>query len=350
MMPEYDCPMMKKWSLILAFILIGVAAFSQVSTKDSVIAPTNDISVIDTSIDYDELFRDFDSFMDSISMPGSYFLASLSAGKRYYNFESKNSSLITSSKKLTYSPTLGYYAKSGLGITTNGYIINDQNKMNLYQVALTPSFDYIKNRNLATGVSYTRFFTRDSLPFYTTPLQNEVYAYFTYRKWWVRPLLSLSYGWGSRTDYMQREELIQDLRLRRRGFTYINTKESVSDFSVIASVRHDFYWLDIFTHKDYIRFTPQIALTSGTQKFGFNQSSSTYATISRTGSNVLFSTENVYLDDQIKFQPLSLALYLRTEYSLGKFFIQPQFIFDYYFPASSNNFNAVFSVNAGFIF
>ncbi|MEO7393841.1 MAG: hypothetical protein ABIU11_02800, partial [Chitinophagaceae bacterium] len=326
--------MIKIWSFILAFLVVGATAFSQTGTADTVIVPANNISEIDTSIDYDELFRDFDDFMDSILTPRSYLLGSLSVGKGYYNFESKSSSLITSSKKLTYSPTLGYYNKNGLGVTSTGYIVNDGKNMNLYQAALTPSFDYLKDRNLATGISYTRFFTRDSLSFYTTPIQNEFYSYFTYRKWWFRPSLSLSYGWGSRTDYMQREELIQDLRLRRRGFTYVNTKESVSDFSVVASVRHDFYWLDIFTHNDFIRFTPQLAFTSGTQKFGFNQSSSTYATIARTGSNILFNTENVYLDDQIKFQPLSLTFYLRTEYSIGKFFIQPQCIFDYYFPAA----------------
>ncbi len=341
---------MKKWSLILAFTLLCVAAFPQAGTTDTVIAPVTDFSVIDTSIDYDELFRDFDAFMDSILTPRSYFLSSLSLAKGYYNFESKSSSLITSSKKLTYTPTLGYYHKGGLGITATGYVINDEKNLNLYQVGVTPSFDYLKNKSLATGISYTKFFTKDSLPFYTTPIQNELYAYFTYRKWWVRPSLSLSYGWGSRTDYMQREELIQDLRLRRRGFTYINTTESVSDFSIMASVRHDFYWLDIFTSNDHIRLTPQVSFTSGTQKFGLNQSSSTYATLLRTGSNVLFNTESVYLDDQIKFQPLSFTLYLRSEYSLGKFFIQPQFIVDYYFPASGNNLNTMFSVNTGFIF
>jgi hypothetical protein len=144
--------------------------------------------------------------------------------------------------------------------------------------------------------------------------------------------------------------VIQDLRLRRRGFTYINTKETISDFSLMTSVRHDFYWLDVFTFNDHIRFTPQLALTSGTQKFGFNQSSSTFATVIRTGSNVLYSTENVYLDDQLKFQPLSLTLFLRGEYSIKKFFIQPQLTMDYYFPATSNNFTTLFSLNLGFMF
>jgi hypothetical protein len=124
----------------------------------------------------------------------------------------------------------------------------------------------------------------------------------------------------------------------------------VSDFSLLLSVRHDFYWLDVIAFNDHIRFTPQITLTSGTQKFGFNQTSSTYATVVRTGSNVLYSTEEIYLDDQIKFQPLSLSLFLRGEYAIKKFFIQPQLALDYYFPAEKNNFATMFSLNLGFMF
>ena len=288
--------------------------------------------------------------MDSLLTPRSYSLASLPIGKGYYNYSSKTDYSISTTQKLNYSPTLGYFHKGGLGISGTGYIVNDGENLNFYQSGITPSFDYLKNRSIATGISYTRYLTRDSLPFYTTPLQNELYGYFMYRKSWFKPSVALSYGWGSRNDYMQREELIQDLRLRRRGFTYINTEETVSDFSLMASIRHDFYWLEVFSIRDHIRLTPQLAFTSGTQKFGFNQSSSTYATTIRTGSNVLFNTDNVYLDDQIDFQPLSLTMYLRGEYSFGKFFFQPQLILDYYFPADTKNFNALFTLNAGFFF
>ena len=344
--------MLIKWPILLTIIasLLCVNTFAQDNKVDSVIVPVKEVPLIDTTIDYDALFRDFDAFMDSILSPNSYFLSSLSIGKGYYNFESKSAATITTTKKLTYSPMLGYYHKSGFGLTATGYLVDDGQKMNLFQGGISPSFDYLKNKDFATGISYTKYFTKDSLPFYTTPIQNELYAYFTYRKWWIRPMLAASYGWGSRTDYMQREELIQDLRLRRRGFTYINTEETISDFSLIASLRHDFYWLDVFTYKDHIRFTPQLSFTSGTQKFGFNQSSSTYATTVRTGTNVLFNSENVYLDDQIKFQPLSLTLFLRGEYSIGKFFIQPQLMLDYYFPENADNFNAIFQMNLGFIF
>jgi hypothetical protein len=118
----------------------------------------------------------------------------------------------------------------------------------------------------------------------------------------------------------------------------------------MTSVRHDFYWLDVFTYKDHIRFTPQVTFTSGTQKFGFNQSSSTYGTLINTRTNVLYSNESVYLDDEIRFQPLSLTLFLRGEYAIGKFFVQPQLAMDYYFPATSNNFNTIFSLNIGCMF
>ena len=342
--------MIKKCYIILAFTLIGIAASSQSNTSDTTIVPTDNSFLIDTTIDYGELFQDFEAFMDSILSPHSYFLATISLGKSFYNFESKTNSSTKAIQKLTYSPTVGYYHKSGLGINATGYIVDDGTKMNLYQSSVSPSFDYLKNKSIATGISYTRFFTKDSLPFYTTPLQNELYGYFTYRKSWIRPTVAVSYGWGSRSDYSEREEQLIDIWLRRRGYTYINTEESISDFSLTTSIRHDFYWLDVLTYKDHIRFTPQLSFTSGTQKFGFNQKSNTYVTKLPNNSSVLYNSDNVYLDDKLKFQPLALTMNFRGEYSIGKFFVQPQFALDYYFPATTDNFSSYFSINVGCMF
>lgn len=327
---------------------MGITSFSQSTTVDTIKA--KEPFSIDTTFDYDLLMDDLEAFLDSISSPHNYFLGSIAMGRGYFNIKSKSNVLLETAERFTYTPTLGYFHKSGLSLTATGNIINDEEKLNMYQVSVTPGYDYLENRDLATGITYTKYFTRDSLDFYTTPLQNELYAYFTYRKWWVRPTLALSYGWGSRTDYNEREALIQDLRLRQSGITRVNSTESISDFSLISSMRHDFYWLDIFTYNDHIRFTPQLSFVSGTQKFGFNQSANTFATVIRTGANVLYNSENVYLDDQLYFQPLSLTMFLRGEYSISKFFVQPQVIFDYYFPAADKNFSTLFSFNLGFIF
>jgi len=350
--------MLKKSIIILPLFFLGMASFAQMSSVDT--SKRNDTSkkkekvddwALDSTIDYDLLLQDMETFLDSISLPHSYLLGSLAMGTGYYNYTSKTTALIEARRGFTYIPTLGFFYKNGLSLTASGNIVSEENsKLNLYQIGVSPGYDYLKNKDFATGFAYTRFFTKDTLSFYTTPLQNEVYAYFTYRKWWFKPSIALSYGWGSRTDYVEREEQIQDLRLRRSGVTRINSTESVSDFSIITSVRHDFYWLGIFSYKDHVRITPQLSFVSGTQKFGFNQSANTYATILRTGTNVLYNSENVNLDDQVEFQPLSLTMFLRGEYSIGKFFIQPQLVFDYYFPANKDNFSTLFSVNLGVLF
>ena len=349
--PGHHCRMLKKRIIILPIFFLGITVFSQVSTSDTTKKKEKvEDWAIDSTIDYDLLLQDMESFLDSISSPHSYLLGSFAMGTGYFNYTSKSTTLLETRRDFTYIPTLGYYHKSGLSLNATGNIITDNSKPNLYQIAVSPGYDYLENKNLATGITYTRFFTKDTLSFYTTPLQNELFAYFTYRKWWIRPTIALSYGWGNRTDYVEREELIQDLRLRRSGVTRINSKESITDFSVIASLRHDFYWLNVFSYKDHFRLTPQLAFISGTQKFGFNQSANTYATIVRTGANVLYNSESVFLDDQLKFQPLSLTMFLRTEYSIGKFFIQPQLVFDYYFPTEQENFSTLFSINLGMIF
>ena len=355
-MRRYHCRMLRNFITILTLLIWAIPSFSQVqsdTTKKTVNKKKYDKVedwTLDSTVDYDLLLQDMESFLDSISLPHSYLLGSVAVGRGYFNFTSKSSAFIETRKSFTYTPTLGFFHKGGLSLTATGNIVNHEDKLNFYQVAVSPGYDYMTNRDLAAGFTYTRFFTKDSLPFYTTPLQNELYAYFTVRKWWIRPTVALSYGWGSRTDYEERAELIQDLRLRNDGITRINSTESISDFSVITSLRHDFYWLDVFSYKDHFRLTPQLSFISGTQKFGFNQSANTYATIIRTGANVLYNSENVYLDDQLDFQPLSLTMFLRGEYSISKFFIQPQLVFDYYFPTDQKNFSTLFSCNVGFIF
>ncbi|MEI9808075.1 MAG: hypothetical protein WDO16_09480 [Bacteroidota bacterium] len=183
------------------------------------------------------------------------------------------------------------------------------------------------------------------MSFYVSPLQNEINGYFLWRKSWLQPGIAVNYGWGSRTEYKKRLLFIQ--RLRRRALFVTTKEESITDLSLTASIKHNFYWRNIFSEKDYIKLTPQVSFSGGTQKFGFNQSTGTYGI---TRLNILYNNGGVNLDDELKFQPLSLTLYLRSEYSVGKFFIQPQLLFDYYFPAEDKNFTTLFSVNAGFMF
>ena len=204
--------MVKKYLIIICFIVCSNLANSQTPEQDSIPLTANDLA-LDTSINYDDLFNEFDLFLDSLLAPRSYFLANLSVGQGYFNFSNKTNTKISVVQKFTWSPSIGYYSKNGLGLTLTGYMVNDSPRLNLYQVSFSPSYDFLKNKNIAAGISYMRFFTKDSLRFYVSPLQNEVNGYFLWRKAWLQPGIAASYGWGSRTEYKKRVRFLERLRM-----------------------------------------------------------------------------------------------------------------------------------------
>lgn len=332
---------MKNILCIVFFVLLNACVFAQ--KKE---APAKD-PVLD-AVDYDVLFDELDDFLDSLLKPRSYTIVSVNGGSNYFDYTIGNN--LKTEKQLVISPSVGYFDKSGFGINANLMAVKQEKKLNAYQLATSLSYDYLKNMDFATGISATHYFTKEKVDFYTSPLKNEVFGYFSYRRLWVKPALSASYGWGSRTSFEDREQYITKLRLRKRGYTRVNVEETVADFNVMLSLRHDFYWLDILTPNSFIRLSPQLSFTGGTQKFGFNQTTNSYRYNLINGKVDKQQSEKVSLDDQMKFQPLSVACALRSEFSLGKFFLQPQLAFNYYLPAEEKNLAAMFSVNTGFIF
>jgi hypothetical protein len=336
----------KKGLVVYACMLLAIAGSAQ--RPDTLPAAIDRDLAVDTSLDYDDVLSDLDSFLDSLLAPRSYFLMNASAGNGYFNYKNNGNTGLETKKKLVFSPALGYYHKTGPGITVSGNIIDDGRKYNLYQYAISPSFDFIRSRRWVANISYTRYIIKNELPFYITPLENEVNAWFLWRKAWLQPGLSANYGWGSRSDLEKRERYIELFNIRRGGT--IVTTSSIADFSATASLRHTFYWLALLKYNDYLRFTPLLAFSAGTQKFGFNQTTGIHTINSRNSDNSKYNTGNVNLDDRLKFQPLSATLYLRPEYATGKFFIQPQLILDYYFPGTSKNLTVLFSLNAGLMF
>lgn len=303
--------------------------------------------IIDSTDYYNDLFNELDSFLDSLTAPRTFFIANIGFSNSNFNFTTKNNTAVEDNRKLNLTPSFGFYHKSGLGLNASAAITHD-GRLNPFQFLFTGSYDYLKNIQFITGLSYTRVFTKDSLPFYTSPLQNEAAAYFTYKKAWLKPSLTATYGWGSRTAYEERKETINILRgPNRTGYTIIETEENVSDFSLALSLRHDFYWLDKLGPKSSLRFTPQLTFTSGTQKFGFNQTSNSYILPRKTSTNVLYNSDNIALDDHNRFQPLSITAFLKSEVSWGRFYMQPQIGFDYYLPAKQKNFSTALTLNIG---
>lgn len=302
----------------------------------------------DTTAILDSLLEDFDDYLDSISRRRSLFMVGVGIGTGVFSFESKSTVFISNEKKPIITPSIGYFHKSGLGISAMGYGLLNDSKFSFYQFAISPSYDLI-SKKISTGISYTHYFNKDSLDFYTTPISNELYGYFSYKKWWVRPTISFSYGWGSQTAYEKQKYRIWSRQLQQLQDYYITIKnvESVRDLSVTLSLRKDFDWYGVVSKEDNITLTPVLLANAGTQQFGFNTSYS--YTFNPVRVNSLPSNNSI--SDQTQFAMQSVSTILRVSYMKGKFLLQPQVLFDYYLqPTDSNPFNTVFSVSVSMAF
>jgi hypothetical protein len=331
------------------FLLIGILILSngnlihaQQTKLDSLFMSGDTTAVLDS------LLADFDDYLDSISKRKNLFFVGVGVGTGFFSFEDKNSVFISTEKKLIVSPSMGYYHKSGLGISATAYALNDKNKFTFYQYSISPSYDFI-GKKVSTGISYSRYFNKDSLDFYTTPISNEVFTYFSYKGWWLRPTISLSYGWGTKTEYEKQKYRIWSRQLQQVQDYYVTIKnvESVKDFSVTFSLRKDFNWYDVLGKDDNFTFTPVLLLNGGTQQFGFNTSYS--YTFNTVRINSLPSNSSA--SDQTGFALQSTGAILRASYMKGKFLVQPQVLFDYYLlPTESERLNTVFSINFSLAF
>lgn len=335
---------MKKLATVLLVLISFQPCFAQEGRLDSLFTNRDTTAVMDS------LMQDFNKFLDSLATPKSFFALNLGVGTGFFSFENKNSVFLTTRKKLIFSPSAGYYHRSGLGISATGFLIHDDGALNLYQVAFSPSYDLIK-RKFSTGFSYTRYFSKDSLNFYATPIQNELFAYFTWKKLWVRPSINFAYGWGSKTDYERRRlmRINRFLSQRDRYFVDIKNEEKVQDLSMTVSLRKDFDWYDVLGKNDNITFTPLVMLNSGTQNFGFNTSYSYSFNAIRTNS----LPSNSSITDKTGFALQSASLALRCSYLSGRFIIQPQVLFDYYLAElddDSSPLNTVYAITAGWSF
>jgi hypothetical protein len=336
---------MKKLLVLIVFMVAMQPSFSQNGGKlDSLFAKGDTTAVMDS------LLKDFDSYLDSLTGRKSFFIVNTGIGTGFFSFNDRNSVAVNTEKKLIFSPSVGYFHKTGLGIAASGYALLN-NGMNFYQYSFSPSFDCIK-KSFSTGIAYTRYLTKDSLDFYTTPIQNELFAYFSYKKWWVRPTLSVSYGWGSKNEEEKREAYrrLRILEATRSYWVNIKKTTSVRDFSTTISVRKDIDWYNVLGKADNITLTPIFMLNAGTQNYGFNTSYS--YNFSPVRANSLPSNNDISDNTQFAFQSACAAL--RGSYLKGRFLLQSQVLFDYFLQDlgddSGSKLNTVYSITAGFSF
>ncbi|MBL7699372.1 MAG: hypothetical protein JNK79_14505, partial [Chitinophagaceae bacterium] len=275
----------------------------------------------------------------------SFFIATLGAGTGFFNFKNYQAENFITERKLILSPSVGFFHKTGLGISATGYAVS-HDKLSFYQASLTPSYDYIRPRLFSTGIGFTKYFTKNNLPFYSTPICNEISGYFSYKRFLVQPAVAIAYGWGSRTEYEEHKtEVFLMRRFRNPRVITVRNEESVRDLSMIFSLRHDFDFREVLYTGDAITITPVIVYSAGTQNFGLNTS---FSSTSKRLNN--FLPGNQFIKDKTNFDSQSVSAILRVDYSISRFFVQSQFLVDYFLHTADNRLNNAFAVIGGVYF
>lgn len=212
--------------------------------------------------------------------------------------------------KTFLSPSLSYYHKSGFYAGVSSYYLFNANSNPWFEWDLTAGYDYTKNKNFLTGISYTRYIYADSSDVPATPIKNEIFAYFYYRKWWLQPGLSLDYGWG--------KDVAKGMHVREtlRG----------NDFNVIAAIRHPFIYSGVLARTDVIMFTPSVNFTLGTANYYSNLKAFQY--ISRSTKLMKAKRhpgKELNFEDHTDFEPRAVDVTLNLSYFIGRINLAPSF-------------------------
>lgn len=285
---------------------------------------------------------DLMSLLDSGDASISY--TSISAGVSNRLFSIRNNALNskeTSSGKIIYAASAGYFHKSGLSITTGVNMLNDINGLKPNQYSVTPAYDFLTGKKIAFGISYSHYFIKDKYSTYASPIQNDVYSYIYYKNKIIQPGIAAGFSSGNFTEITK-----FTLPLIDREFIDTGTYK-VKSFSLIASINHNFDWYSLFGKEDGFSFTPTLQV---------NFSSDSTETVSHTiGRGLLRNLKRLRRLSKFQgkndFAAQSVALNLDFNYSAGKFSFAPQVYLDYYLPATEEKrFTQLYAFTIGYSF
>lgn len=315
---------------ICSFMIVATAA-AQDSTA------SKEAYVLDTA----SILQDLQNLLDS-SGDASYVMLSAGLSNRLFSLHNKqlNTKQATTAA-LVYSPSLGYFHKSGFSLSAGVNLLNDKKDgFGPTQFSITPAFDLGGNDNWSAGISYSRYFIRDKYSVYASPVQNDLYGYASYKKYWLEPGIALGYATGNYTE-------INKFTIQATGNTFIDTGTyKMKSFSMIASVSHDFEWSKVFGNGDAISITPALQLNFS--------SDSTQGTSHTLGQNLparFLKRRFARLQGGNSFQAQSVALSVDINYAIGNFTILPQVYLDYYLPKTDEKrFTQTFSIVVGYTF
>jgi hypothetical protein len=325
--------MRKLFLFLIAFLFLSKINNAQV-LSDS----------LKTQIDSMAILNDLISLLDSADKPKSYVNIELGIGNRLFSV--RNNALNSkqqSVRTLIWSPSVGYFHKSGFSISAGANLLHDTaygKGFGVNQWSVSPGYELQGNDNIAFSFSYAHYFVKDKYSPYSSPIQNDWYTFFSYKKTWLQPGIALGLSTGEYKQVIFKDSSNGTSTKR----LYDSITYSPTIFSVIASVGHQFEWYKLFSKKDGLVVNTSLLLNMGSDK-------STIA--HKTNAIHLYNrlTKNGKLPKVAnnQFSAESVGLNVSLNYAIGKLNFAPQLYLDYYLPKTDGQqFTSLFSFNISF--
>ncbi|MEP7109873.1 MAG: hypothetical protein ABI760_17895 [Ferruginibacter sp.] len=286
-----------------------------------------------------EILNQLMNLLDSADKPISYGFANIGIGNRL--FSDKNYAINakqSTSNIVIYSPSIGYFHKSGFGFTAGANLLKDIAGFGVNQYSVSPSFDLMANKNISFGISYAHYFVKNKFSTFSSPIQNDFFTSFTYKKTWLQPGIGIGYATG---EYKEAKDTFI---VNRTKHFYDSVTYKLNAFSLTVTAGHQFLWYGVLDKSDGIGFTPTLMANAGSGKTAIS-----HKTNAITLFNFLNKRGRIPKFQNNKFEMQSIGLNLDLNYTIGSFTFEPQFYMDYYLPATdTRRFTEVFIFNIGY--
>lgn len=295
----------------------------------------------------EEILKDLKDSEDKSSLKVGFGI-----GNKIFSTHNNTLNAQQSGNSLIFTPSIGYFHKSGLSISATGYILSSTVNNGLLQYAINPAYDYYDD-HISVSLSFTHYITTNEYNTSLTPIQNDLYGSIKTKKGWVRPGVEMGYASGSFKEIVH-----VDTTLKNNGvltnYNFIDTSTiKQSSFSFSPTLEHSFLTQNVFTEKDLFSFTPKVMVNfgSGNQKV-IRTTSGNFSTLvnHRRGVKRKFRQTNQG-NYKEKFELQSLGLNFEGDYSIGKFEMEPNIYFDYYLPKTQGKrLSTIISINFTYSF
>lgn len=324
---------MRKIFYLLVFIWIVACRGYAQTTPVTKLSDTDSIDVL----------NDLRSLVDSANRPVSYAFANIGIGNRLFSLNNNTLNAKQSNTNVViYSPSIGYFHKSGFGLTAGANLLNDSAGFGVNQYSVSPSYDLTGNKNIGFGISYTHYFVNNKFSAFSSPIQNDFFASFNYKKTWLQPGIGVGYATGEYNEARYKDTVIAGAK---RHF-YDSVNYHLNAFSIMLTAGHPFLWYGVLDKSDGVVFTPTLMANAGSGKTTITHKTNALAIF-----NILNKRGRIPKLQQNEFEMQSIGLNLDLNYTIGNITIEPQLYLDYYLPdTDTKRFSQVFIFNIGYAF